>query len=94
MSLSHVGSLSFFVAHFSARLVRGLTHTKEIAKWASHHNIKEVFIVGGDADLPKHYPEALPFMKDFLDFAPGVHTVGGNIIHAASHCLNFILNSM
>jgi len=37
--------------------------------------IKEVFIIGGDAETPPHYQYALPFMRDFLDANPGIETL-------------------
>jgi hypothetical protein len=49
------------------------------------NGIKEVFIIGGDVDVPKYYEEALPFMKDFLDNTPGVSTIG----KLASHLVLF-----
>lgn len=64
------------VPHFAARHVNGPAHAKELAEWVSKHGIKEVFIIGGDVDTPKHYKEALPFMKDFLSSKPGIKTVG------------------
>jgi hypothetical protein len=69
-------ALFCFAAHFSARLVNGPAHAEELAGWVAKHGIKQVFIIGGDVDTPKHYPDALPFMKDFLASKPGVHTVG------------------
>ena len=64
------------LAHFAARHVNGPGHARELAEWVAKHDIKEVFIIGGDVDSPKYYEEALPFMKDFLNSAPGVKTVG------------------
>jgi methylenetetrahydrofolate reductase (NADPH) len=40
------------------------------------NGIREVFIIGGDAETPPHYQYALPFMRDFLAANPGIDTLG------------------
>jgi methylenetetrahydrofolate reductase (NADPH) len=64
------------VPHFAARLVDGPEHAKQLATWVREKGIKEVFIIGGDAEVPPHYQYALPFMNDFLAANPGVETIG------------------
>ena len=64
------------VPHFAARLVEGPEHAAKLAAWVREKGIKEVFIIGGDAEVPPHYQYALPFMKDFLEAKPGVDTIG------------------
>jgi methylenetetrahydrofolate reductase (NADPH) len=64
------------VPHFAARLVEGPEHAVKLAAWVREKGIKEVFIIGGDAEVPPHYQYALPFMKDFLEAKPGVDTIG------------------
>ena len=64
------------VPHFAARLVEGPEHAAKLAAWVKQHGIREVFIIGGDAEVPPHYQFALPFMKDFLNADPGVETIG------------------
>jgi len=64
------------VPHFAARLVEGPEHAAKLAAWVREKGIKEVFIIGGDAEVPPHYQYALPFMKDFLEAKPGVSTIG------------------
>ena len=64
------------VPHFAARLVEGPEHAAKLAAWVREKGIKEVFIIGGDAEVPPHYQYALPFMKDFLEAQPGVDTIG------------------
>ena len=64
------------VPHFAARLVEGPEHAAKLATWVREKGIKEVFIIGGDAEVPPHYQFALPFIKDFLSANPGVETIG------------------
>ena len=64
------------VPHFAARLVEGPDHAAKLATWVREKGIKEVFIIGGDAEVPPHYQFALPFIKDFLSANPGVETIG------------------
>lgn len=64
------------VPHFAARLVEGPDHAAKLAEWVRANGIREVFIIGGDAETPPHYHYALPFMRDFLAANPGIDTLG------------------
>lgn len=64
------------VPHFAARLVEGPEHAARLAEWVRVNGIREVFIIGGDAETPPHYQYALPFMRDFLAAKPGIDTLG------------------
>ena len=64
------------VPHFAARLVEGPEHAARLAEWVRTNGIREVFIIGGDAETPPHYQYALPFMRDFLAANPGIETLG------------------
>ena len=64
------------VPHFAARLVEGPDHAAKLAEWVRANGIREVFIIGGDAETPPHYHYALPFMRDFLAANPGINTLG------------------
>ena len=64
------------VPHFAARLVEGPEHAAKLAEWVRANGIREVFIIGGDAETPPHYHYALPFMRDFLAGNPGIDTMG------------------
>lgn len=64
------------VPHFAARLVEGPEHAARLAEWVRTNGIREVFIIGGDAETPPHYQYALPFMRDFLAANPGIDTLG------------------
>lgn len=69
------------VPHFSARLVDGPDHAKELAAWVAKNGIKEVFIISGDVEEPRHYDQSLPFMDDFLKANPSsLQTVGKNAL--------------
>lgn len=71
-----VGAGHDVVPHFAARLVEGPAHAEKLAKWVAEYGIREVFIIGGDAETPPHYDYALPFMRDFLAATPGIDTLG------------------
>ena len=64
------------VPHFAARLVEGPEHAAKLAEWVRANGIREVFVIGGDAETPPHYHYALPFMRDFLAANPGIDTLG------------------
>lgn len=63
------------VPHFAARLVEGPEHAAKLAAWVKNHGVKEVLIIGGDSESPKHYVGALDFMRDFLNNDSGVRTI-------------------
>ena len=63
--------------HISARLVESPVHAKQIATWLREQQVREVFVIAGDASEPAGpYEGALPFMRDLLDADPGVARVG------------------
>jgi methylenetetrahydrofolate reductase (NADPH) len=64
------------IPHIAARMVRDQAHVAEIAAWLRTEQIGRLFLVGGDADQPGAYPDALSFLRDLLDADPGLHTVG------------------
>lgn len=64
------------VPHFSARMVRDRIHTKELAGWCREVGVKKVFIVGGDAEEPGDYPDAVVFLSDLLDTDHGLDAIG------------------
>jgi len=65
------------VPHLSARLVRGADHTVELATWLRAHEVREVFVIAGDAPEPVGpYDGALPFIRDLLAADPGVERIG------------------
>lgn len=64
------------IPHFSARLIRDRTHTRQLATWSRRNSIKTIFCVGGDVTEPNHYLDALSFLRDLLDCDHGLETVG------------------
>jgi methylenetetrahydrofolate reductase (NADPH) len=66
----------FPIPHISARLVTGADHVLELARWFKTNAIDEMFLVGGDAEQPGPYLEALTFLKEFLGHDHGVKRIG------------------
>lgn len=64
------------IPHVSARMVRDHTHTVELAEWCGELGLKQIFIVGGDAEVPGEYPGAVEFLADFLTTNHGIDTIG------------------
>lgn len=64
------------VPHISARLVRDKLHTKELAQWLRSSGISTMFLIGGDAEEPGDYFDAVEFLSDFLDTDHGLTTIG------------------
>jgi methylenetetrahydrofolate reductase (NADPH) len=64
------------IPHISARMVRDQAHTREIAAWCRSTGVAKVFLVGGDADPPGGYFDAVEFLRDFLDTDHGLEAIG------------------
>lgn len=64
------------IPHISARMVRDHTHTVELAEWCRELGLRQIFIVGGDAEVPGEYPGAVEFLADFLTTNHGIDTIG------------------
>lgn len=64
------------VPHFSARMVRDRAHTIELAAWCRSAGVSKMFLVGGDADPPGEYFDAIGFLRDFLDTDHGLDAIG------------------
>ncbi len=64
------------IPHISARMVRDQAHTLELAEWLRSNNLRKVFLVGGDAQQPGAYPDAVLFLEDLLKTNHGLETVG------------------
>lgn len=62
--------------HIAARMVRDPRHTRELAAWCRSVGVNKVFVVGGDADPPGHYVDAVSFLADFLDTDHGLSAIG------------------
>lgn len=64
------------IPHFSARMVRDRAHTVELAAWCRSTGISKMFLVGGDADPPGDYFDAIEFLRDFLETDHGLDAIG------------------
>ncbi len=64
------------VPHISARMVRDRAHTAELAAWFRQAGVSTLFIVGGDADPPGGYHDAVEFLADLLGFDHGLAVIG------------------
>ncbi len=64
------------IPHISARMVRDRAHTLELAGWFRSTGVSTAFVVGGDADTPGEYEDAMAFLRDLLDTDHGLSTVG------------------
>lgn len=65
------------IPHFAARMVESREDTAKLAGWLREHELREVYVIAGDAPDPHGpYEGALPFIRDLLDNDPGVHKVG------------------
>ncbi len=64
------------IPHLSARMVRNRAHTKELARWCRTAGVSTLFVVGGDADPPGGYNDAVEFLADLLNYDHGLSTIG------------------
>ncbi len=91
------------IPHLSARLASDRAQAAELARWTRTAGVDTVFLVGGDVADPGPYPDALSFLRDFLEADPGVAAVGvtaypdghplidGPTLHAALHAKQELL---
>ena len=81
------------IPHVSARMVMDRAHTAELSDWMRAHRLSTIFVVGGDAEEPGEYFDAVSFLRDLLDTDHGLTTVGVSgypdghpfISHGANH---------
>ncbi len=64
------------IPHISARMVRDRAHTTELAAWCRSLGLQRVFLVGGDADPPGGYFDAVDLLRDLLDTDHGLSAIG------------------
>ncbi|NND76066.1 MAG: hypothetical protein HKN44_13770 [Ilumatobacter sp.] len=62
--------------HISARMVQSAAHLSEIVDRVHEIGTREVFVVGGDADPPGCFFDAIEFLDAFLDLDPNVDHIG------------------
>ncbi|MGI9644437.1 MAG: hypothetical protein ACR2O6_03920 [Ilumatobacteraceae bacterium] len=83
--------------HISARMVQSNNHLREIVQQLDALEVREVFVVAGDADPPGIFFDAIEFLDAFLDLDPAVEHIGytsypdshplidSDMLHAALH---------
>ncbi len=71
MAMGHLA-----IPHVSARMVPKKARTAELAAWMRSAGVKTMFLVGGDADPPGAYFDALSFLRDLLECDHGLDTIG------------------
>lgn len=71
MAMGHLA-----IPHVSARMVPEKARTAELAAWMRSAGVKTMFLVGGDADPPGAYFDALSFLRDLLECDHGLDTIG------------------
>ena len=64
------------IPHVSARMVESKQRPAELADWFRSTGFKTMFLVGGDADPPGAYFDAVSFLEDFLACDHGLDTIG------------------
>jgi methylenetetrahydrofolate reductase (NADPH) len=65
------------VPHIPARLVESDVHVARIAAWLAGHGIRDVFVIGGDADRPHGpYADSATLIRALLDTAVPLDRVG------------------
>jgi len=64
------------IPHVAARMVRDRKHVEELGAWCRTTGVSKIFIVGGDADPPGGYFDAIDFLRDFLDTDHGLEEIG------------------
>ncbi len=64
------------IPHVAARMVRDRRHTEELGAWCRSAGVSKLFLVGGDADPPGGYFDAVDFLRDFLETDHGLDAIG------------------
>ena len=64
------------VPHLASRMVEGPSHAAAIAGWLRASGLRRAFVIGGDAEQPAHYPDAVSFLVDLLAAGPDVTEIG------------------
>ncbi len=64
------------VPHVAARMARDRAHTLELGAWCRSAGVSKLFVVGGDADPPGGYHDAVEFLRDFLESDHGLDAIG------------------
>jgi len=65
------------IPHISARMVEGPDEVFKLAAWIREHGLRDLFVVGGDAEQPHGpYADGLAFLRDLLAHDHGLERIG------------------
>ncbi len=64
------------IPHISARMVRDQAHVDELVTWFKQVGIDRMFLVGGDAEEPGEFNDAVELLAALLDRDHGLTTIG------------------
>ncbi len=65
------------IPHISARMVEGPDEVFKLAAWFREHGLRDLFVVGGDAEQPHGpYADGLTFLRDLLAHDHGLERIG------------------
>ena len=65
------------IPHISARMVEGPDEVFKLAAWIREHGLRDLFVVGGDAEQPHGpYADGLSFLRDLLAHDHGLERIG------------------
>lgn len=66
------------IPHFAARMVESRDHFSRICAWIESAEIRQVFVIGGDAELDpaRPYPNATSLIAELAKAKVGIRTIG------------------
>jgi methylenetetrahydrofolate reductase (NADPH) len=65
------------VPHLAARQVEGPEHVARLGRWIREHDVREVFVIAGDAPhAAGPYGDSIPFLRRLLELGAGIERVG------------------
>jgi methylenetetrahydrofolate reductase (NADPH) len=65
------------IPHLAARMVEGPEHVESIARWINDHGVRDVFVIGGDAQEPHGpYHDAAAFIRALLESNANIGRLG------------------
>lgn len=64
------------VPHLSARIIRDRAHLRDLVAVLAAAEIRRVFVVGGDAEVPGAYPDGLALLRDLHEIGHPFEELG------------------
>lgn len=65
------------VPHIAARMVDSVAQVTRLAAWCRNHGVRELFVVGGDQEVPLGpFRDGLDLIKALLEVEHGLETIG------------------